>query len=152
EGPYFSVGVDLKSIAVDLDGMPEWANNANGQMNLALSRLARGDAPVVVAVHALCVGGGVALAASADFCLAAASSRFYAAYCGSGLVPAGGGTTYLPRRGGVRAAAAFLMRNQTWTAAEALDRGLVSEVVDDADLGAAAMALALELAQGPTVA
>jgi 2-(1,2-epoxy-1,2-dihydrophenyl)acetyl-CoA isomerase len=63
-----------------------------------------------------------------------------------------GGTTWLPRRLGVRGAAEFLMRNQKWSADEACRRGLVSEVVDDADLSAAARALALELAQGPTLA
>jgi 2-(1,2-epoxy-1,2-dihydrophenyl)acetyl-CoA isomerase len=36
---------------------------------------ARMNAPVVVAVHALAVGGGVALCAAADFCVAARSDR-----------------------------------------------------------------------------
>jgi 2-(1,2-epoxy-1,2-dihydrophenyl)acetyl-CoA isomerase len=44
------------------------------------------------------------------------------------------------------------MRNQMWSAEEALRRGLVTEVVPDAELGGAALALARELAQGPTIA
>lgn len=152
EGPYFSVGLDLKSIGTELDAMPEWANNANGQMNLALGRLARANAPVVVAVHAMCVGGGVALAAAADFCIAATSARFYAAYCGVGLSCDVGGTVYLPRRLGVRTAAEFLMRNQIWSAAEACERGLITQVVAEDELSSTAYDLALELAQGPTIA
>lgn len=151
-GPYFSVGLDLKDIGTDRDQMPEWANNATGAMNSALSRFARGDAPVIVAVHALCVGGGTALAAAGDFCLAAESADFYAAYCGVGLTCDVGGTVYLPRRVGLRAAAEFLMRNQRWSAAEALRRGLVSEVVPAEELAGKAAALAAELAQGPTKA
>lgn len=151
-GPYFSVGVDLKSIATDRAAMPVWVKNSTGAMNSALSRFARGNAPVVVAVHALCVGGGVALAAAADFCLAAQSSAFYAAYTGVGLSCDVGGTVYLPRRVGLRATAEFLMRNQKWAATEALRRGLVNEVVADAELPGAARALAVELAQGPTLA
>jgi 2-(1,2-epoxy-1,2-dihydrophenyl)acetyl-CoA isomerase len=151
-GPYFSVGLDLKTVIVDRAALPAWVKHSTGAMNTALSRFARGNAPVITAVHALCVGGGTALAAAADFCLAASSASFYAAYTGVGLSCDVGGTAYLPRRLGLRTAAEFLMRNQKWSAAEACRRGLVTEVIDDADLSAAARALALELAQGPTLA
>jgi 2-(1,2-epoxy-1,2-dihydrophenyl)acetyl-CoA isomerase len=151
-GPFFSVGLDLKTVTGDRAGLPAWVKNSTAAMNSALSRFARGDAPVIAAVHALCVGGGTALVAAADFCLAASSAQFYAAYCGVGLSCDVGGTAYLPRRLGVRGAAEFLMRNQKWSADEACRRGLVTEVIDDADLGTAARNLALELAQGPTLA
>lgn len=149
-GRYFTVGADLKTMTRDRDGLPVFIKNGTVGLHSAISRFARMDAPVIVAVHALAVGGGVALSAAADFCLAARSARFYAAYTGIGLLCDGGGSTFLPRRIGVRRTAEFLMRNQTWTAGEALDRGLVSEVVDDADLAGAARALAAELAAGPT--
>ncbi len=151
-GPYFSVGGDLASLTKERDGVAEWMRNATTPINSAMARFARGNAPVVTAVHGLCCGGGVALAAAADFCLAAESSRFYAAYTGVGLACDLGVSVYLPLRVGVRDAAAFLIRNQMWSAEEAQRRGLVTEVVPDADLGTAAMDLARELAQGPTVA
>jgi 2-(1,2-epoxy-1,2-dihydrophenyl)acetyl-CoA isomerase len=44
----------------------------------------------------------------------------------------------------------FLMRNETWDAVQACERGLVGEVVDDEALPAAARALAAQLAAGPT--
>jgi 2-(1,2-epoxy-1,2-dihydrophenyl)acetyl-CoA isomerase len=149
-GPYFSVGADLKTLMRDRDELPSFIKNATVGLHSAISRFARMDAPVITAVHALAVGGGVALAAAADFCLAGRSARFYAAYTGIGLLCDGGGSTFLPRRIGVRRTAEFLMRNQTWTAAEALEHGLVSDVLDDADLGQAARDLAAELARGPT--
>jgi 2-(1,2-epoxy-1,2-dihydrophenyl)acetyl-CoA isomerase len=150
QGPYFTVGADLKTMTRDREALPRFIKDATVGLHSAVSRFARMDAPVVLAAHALVVGGGVALSAAADFCLAACSARFYAAYTGIGLLCDGGGSTFLPRRIGVRRTAEFLMRNQTWSAAEAHGHGLVSEVVEDGDLPAAAAALAAELAAGPT--
>jgi 2-(1,2-epoxy-1,2-dihydrophenyl)acetyl-CoA isomerase len=150
QGPYFTVGADLKTMARERDALPRFIKNATVGLHSAISRFARMDAPLVLAAHALVVGGGVALTAAADFVVAARSATFYAAYTGIGLLPDGGGSTFLPRRIGVRRTAEFLMRNQTWTAQEALERGLVGEVVDDEDVGSTAAALAAELAAGPT--
>jgi 2-(1,2-epoxy-1,2-dihydrophenyl)acetyl-CoA isomerase len=149
-GRYFTVGADLLTMTRDREALPRFIKDATVGLHSAVSRFARMNAPVVLAAHALVVGGGVALAAAADFCLAARSARFYAAYTGIGLLCDGGGSTFLPRRIGVRRCAEFLMRNQTWSADEAFDHGLVSEVVADDELPGAARALAEELATGPT--
>jgi 2-(1,2-epoxy-1,2-dihydrophenyl)acetyl-CoA isomerase len=151
-GRYFSVGADLKTMVRDRDQLPRFIKNATVGLHSALSRLTRMRAPVVASVHGLAVGGSVSLCAAADFCLAAQSASFYAAYTGIGLVPDGGGTTFLPRRVGTRRATEFLMRNHTWTARQAADYGLINEAVDDHDLAARSWDLARELAAGPTVA
>jgi len=150
QGPYFSVGADLRRFVRDRDELPHFVKNATVGLHSALSRLARMDAPVVIAVHGLAVGGSVSLSAAADFCLAARSAEFYAAYTGIGLIPDGGASYFLPRRLGVRRATEFLMRNQRWSAATAMEYGLVNEVVDDDQLAGRAWALATELAEGPT--
>ncbi|HEY2220619.1 enoyl-CoA hydratase/isomerase family protein [Actinomycetospora sp.] len=149
-GKYFSVGADLRVLGRDRADLPRFTKSATTGLHSAISRFSRMDAPVVAAVHGLAVGGGVSLAAAADFCLAGGSARFYAAYAGIGLSPDGGGTHALTRLVGPRRATEFYLRNQTWTADEAAARGLVSEVVDDAELGKRARELALELAGGPT--
>lgn len=149
-GPYFTVGADLKTMSRDREALPRFIKNATVGLHSAVSRFARMNAPVVLAAHALVVGGGVALSAAADFCLAARSAQFYAAYAGIGLLCDGGGSTFLPRRIGVRRTTEFLIRNQTWSAQEAHEHGLVSEVVDDDSLAQAAASLATELAAGPT--
>jgi 2-(1,2-epoxy-1,2-dihydrophenyl)acetyl-CoA isomerase len=149
-GKYFGVGADLKTMTRDREQLPIFIKNATVGLHSALSRFARMNAPVVVSVHAMAVGGFVALCAAADFCIAARSAKFYAAFTGIGLLPDGGGTTFIPRRVGVRRATEFFMRNQTWTADEALGHGLVSHVVDDAALHDESWALARELASGPT--
>ncbi|MDB5682276.1 MAG: Enoyl-CoA hydratase/isomerase [Sphingomonas bacterium] len=150
EGKYFSVGADLKWLGRDRDALPLLLKQATADLHMAVVRLARSDAPVVIAVHALATGGAVALTAMADFAIAARSARFYAAYNRIGFVSDGAGSYFLPRRVGARASADFLMRNKTWDAGEALARGLVSEVVEDVDLLPTARALAAELAAGPT--
>lgn len=151
-GKFFGVGADLKTMNRDRAALPLFVKNATVGMHSALSRFARMNAPVVVAVHALAVGGFVSLCAAADFCIAARTAKFYAGYTGIGLVPDAGGTTFVPRRIGVRRAAEFFMRNQTWDADTALEAGLLSHVVDDDKLADEAWALARELAAGPTAA
>jgi 2-(1,2-epoxy-1,2-dihydrophenyl)acetyl-CoA isomerase len=147
---FFGVGADLKTMNQDRQALQFFVKNATTALHSGLSRFSRMDAPVVVAVHALAVGGFVSLCAMADFCLAAESATFYAGYTGIGLVCDAGGSTFLPRRVGTRRTAEFLLRNQSWNAHTAQAHGLVSEVVADADLSDHAWSLARELAVGPT--
>lgn len=149
-GRFFSVGADLHTMGADRAGLSIFIKNATTGLHSAISRFTRMDAPVIVAVHAMAVGGSVALSAAADFCLAARSASFYAAYCGIGLVPDAGGSTFLPRRVGGRRATEFFLRNQRWTAEQAYEYGLVNEVVPEKELADRAWALAVELAAGPT--
>jgi 2-(1,2-epoxy-1,2-dihydrophenyl)acetyl-CoA isomerase len=152
-GRYFSVGADLKSmVSGSAEDLPNFVKRGTSGAHMALSRLARMRAPVVVSVHALAVGGSVALCATADFCVAARTATFYAGYTGIGLVPDMGGSYYLPRRVGTRRATEFLMRNRTWTADQAAEYGLINDAFDDSELAAESWALARELAAGPTSA
>ena len=150
EGRFFSVGADLKMLSKDREDLRRVIKNGTAGLHMAISRFARMDAPVVTAVHALAAGGGVALAAASDFCLAGRSARFYCGYTGIGLTPDGGASAMVARRVGSRRATDFFMRNRTWSAEEALEYGLVSEVVPDEELAERASALAAELAAGPT--
>jgi len=124
DGRFFSVGGDLQSLGADRPGLQRFIKDGTAGLHAAVSRFARMDAPVVVSVHAMCAGGGVSLAAGADFCLASASARFYCAYLGIGLAIDGGGSHY-PAAAGRRAARDILLylRNETWSAAQALEYG-----------------------------
>lgn len=151
EGKYFSVGADLKWLGADREQLPRRLKTATAALHMAIARLARCDAPVVLAARSLVTGGAVALTAMADFAIAARAAKFYAAYNGIGFASDGGGSYFLPRRVGTRRAAEFLMLNQTWSAEEAATHGLVSRVVDDEALEAEALALATQIAAGPTI-
>lgn len=150
QGKYFSVGADLKWLGADRALLPRRLKAATADLHMAISRFARCDAPVVLAAHGLVTGGAVALTAMADFAVAGRSARFYAAYNAIGFVSDGAGTYFIPRRVGTRRAAEFLMLNQMWSAEQAAEYGLISRLVEDADLEAEAMVLARQIASGPT--
>jgi 2-(1,2-epoxy-1,2-dihydrophenyl)acetyl-CoA isomerase len=151
-GRFFSVGGDLNSLAKDRTELARFVSAATADLHMGISRFARMNAPVVVAVHALAAGGAVALLAGADFALAAPAAKFYAAFSGIGIISDSGGSYFLPRRMGSRRAAQFLILNETLTAQGAAECGLVNRVVPQEALAEEAWALASRLAQGPTLA
>jgi 2-(1,2-epoxy-1,2-dihydrophenyl)acetyl-CoA isomerase len=94
----------------------------------------------------------MSIALSADLVVAAESARFTMAYTAQGLTPDGSSTYFLPRLVGFRRAMELMTTNRVLSAAEALDWGIVNEVVPDAEVMARAEALAASLAAGPGLA
>ncbi|WP_322769596.1 enoyl-CoA hydratase/isomerase family protein [Frankia sp. Cr1] len=91
--------------------------------------------PVVAAVNGAAAGAGMALALAADVRLAAASARFHVAAVKIGLSAGECGISYhLPRCVGSSRAFEIMLTGRPVDAAEADRIGLVSQVVDDADL------------------
>lgn len=150
EGRFFSVGGDLGSLGASREALGPFIKNATTGFHSAVSRFARMDAPVVVAVHALAAGGGVSLLAGGDVVVAGRSAQFVAAYQRIGLAIDGGGSHHVPRRVGHGRATSFYLRSQTWSADEALAYGLIDELVDDEAVLATASAIAAGFATGPT--
>src|SRR4029077_12769784 len=112
--------------------------------------LSRIDAPIVTAAHGAVAGGGLGFVYAADLVIAADDTKFVTAFAALGLSGDGGGTWHLPRLIGPRRAAAAYLRNRPIDAAEALDWGLVNEIVPAEELRSRARAVARELANGPT--
>jgi len=152
KGPYFSVGGDVKTMIKDRKTLSSSVKRGCGDLHIAISRLARMDAPVVVAAHALVVGGGVGLVAAADIALCTMDCTFYAGFSAIGYSFDTGVSWYMPRRVGSRRATEFYLRNQKWSAQQAMEYGLVSHAVDSDMLAKEARNLAEELAVGPTLA
>ncbi len=149
KGRFFSVGGDLNALSRSREDLARFVSAATSDLHMGISRFARMNAPVVVAVHGLAAGGAVALAAGADFVLAAPEAKFYAAFAGIGIISDSGGSYFLPRRIGSRRAAQFYMLNETMTADEAVAAGLINKVVPADALAAEAWALATPARQGP---
>jgi 2-(1,2-epoxy-1,2-dihydrophenyl)acetyl-CoA isomerase len=110
------------------------------------------DVPIVAAVHGPAAGAGVSLALVADIAYAGRSANFTVAYTAVGLSPDGGCSWLLPRAVGHRRASELMLTNRRVDADEAAAIGLVTAVVDDAELDATARATAQRLASGPTEA
>ena len=108
--------------------------------------------PVVAAVHGVCVGGGFELALACDFIIAARSSKIGSVEATIGLNPLMGGIQRQVQRAGALRAKEISMLGRRHDA-ETMERwNLINRVVDDEHLDQAALALAMELANGPTVA
>ena len=108
--------------------------------------------PVVAAVQAAAVGGGLELALSCDLIVADERARLGVPEVGLGLIPGAGGTQRLPRRIGAARAAELVLRGRLLKAAEAERIGLVNEAVPVGTALDRALELAAELASRPAVA
>jgi 2-(1,2-epoxy-1,2-dihydrophenyl)acetyl-CoA isomerase len=112
--------------------------------------LSRIDAPIVTAAHGAVAGGGLGYVYAADLVIAAEDTKFVTAFAALGLSGDGGGTWHLPRLIGARRAAEAYLRNRPIDAAEALEWGLINEIVPAEKLRSHAEGVARELANGPT--
>jgi enoyl-CoA hydratase/carnithine racemase len=83
----------------------------------------------------------------ADLCIATDDARFTPAYAKLGVSPDGGGTVGVVAAVGVRRAMQIYLAEDSFTAQQAHDWGLVAKVVPAVELKAATRALALRLAQ-----
>ena len=147
-GKFFSAGGDLKGMAEAGDARGAYVKRLADNLHRAVSSFARMDAPLIVAVNGMAAGGGFSLAIAGDLVIAGRSAAFNMAYSRAGLSPDGSSSYFLPRLVGLRRAQDLMFTNRTLSAAEALDWGLVTEVVDDAALQARADALAAQFVGG----
>jgi len=120
--------------------------------NVLLERLFALPVPFVTAVNGPAAGAGCSYALAGDIIVAAKSAYFLQAFVNIGLVPDVGSTWMLPRMIGRARATRMMMLGERIPAAQAYEWGMVSELVDDADLMARTMEIAKKLAAGPTKA
>lgn len=149
-GSAFCAGGDLKGFHTHLDGLPAHIKEVVTYLHTALSHLTRMNTPVVTAVHGFAAGAGFSLACASDLVVAGESARFTVAYTRAGLTPDGSATHFLPRIVGLNRALDLALTNRMLSAREAMEWGIVSRVVPDAEVHAQAEALAAQLAAGPT--
>lgn len=154
-GRAWCAGLDVGA-AISGEGIGgDSASAANGEFNLrdappvVLNKI---DTPTIAALNGGAAGYGMDLALGCDIRIASEGAKLSAAYTARGLVPESGGTWLLPRIVGWSKAAELLFTARTLTAADALDLGLVSEVVPAEALVDAAMALAAEIASNAPLA
>jgi 2-(1,2-epoxy-1,2-dihydrophenyl)acetyl-CoA isomerase len=145
-GRFFCAGADLKSFYTQVGALKDRISH----LHVALSRIVRAPFPVIAAVNGTAAGGGMGLACGCDMIVAAESAKFVMAYSRIGLSPDGTTTYFLPRRIGIGRALELAYTNRTLNAREALEWGLVNQVVSDADLATETHKLASGLAQGAT--
>ena len=145
-GRAFCAGLDLKAHAAEQGaGAGSVQGGLRGQRLISelVLLMRRAPQPIVAAVHGAACGGGFALALAADVRIAGASARMNAAFIRLGLSACDVGVSYfLPRLVGASVAAELLLTGSFIDAARAERTGLVSRVVPDEGLEAAARELA----------
>ena len=108
--------------------------------------------PVIAAVNGFALGGGCELAMHADIIVAGEGAAFGQPEVRVGIMPGAGGTQRLTRAIGKFRAMKMVLTGQPVAAREALEMGLASEVVADAEVFSRALALAAEIAALPPLA
>lgn len=151
-GKMFCAGGDLGSFAKAGSGARKLIMEMAGDLHMGLSRLARTSAPVVGAINGTAAGAGLSLVMACDLAIAAESAVFTMAYTRAGLTPDGSSTFFMPRKIGDRRARELMLTNRVLSSAEALDWGVVNEVVPDDEVRSRTDSLAHRLAAGPTAA
>jgi len=151
-GKAFCSGGNLKKIGERAAQLPTPAEVRLGyrhgvqRLPLALYDL---EAPLIAAVNGPAVGVGCDLAAMCDIRLAGASARFAESFLRVGLVSGDGGAWFLPRAVGLARACEMTFTGDFVEAGQALAMGLVSRVIEDAQLMDEARAMALRIAAQP---
>jgi enoyl-CoA hydratase/carnithine racemase len=115
-------------------------------------RVARLPQPTVSAIHGYCLGGGLELALATDFRVAEESTSFGFPEVSLGLAAGSGGIYRLVRLVGPARAKELLLLRPRFSAAEARELGLVTEVVPEGQALERALELAEQLAELPPLA
>jgi enoyl-CoA hydratase/carnithine racemase len=155
-GRAFSTGADVKAMAEgklrqDLDSKDSPAGGINHPTNYALT-LRNLDKPVIASINGYAVGGGLDLSLACDIRIASERAKFAEVFIRRGLIPALGGTYFLPRLVGLDRACEMIWTGDMIEAEEALKLGLVTKVVPHDELEDATAELAEKLAKGPPLA
>lgn len=136
-GRAFCAGLDLQDARAGLD----IAEGLARQRSIAqiVLRMRRCPQPIVSLIHGPACGGGFALALASDIRIAGESARMNVAFIRIGLSGCDIGVSYfLPRLVGASLASELMMTGNFIHAERALATGLVSQVVPDEALEAAA--------------
>jgi 2-(1,2-epoxy-1,2-dihydrophenyl)acetyl-CoA isomerase len=152
DGRAFTVGGDLKHFAGRRDDLSTALGEMVPPYHDALGRLAALEVPVVAALQGPIAGGGMGVAFCADIVLITDAVRFVSGFALLGLSGDGAGSWFLPRLIGPRRAAEMTLLGCDISAAEAVEWGLATRVVEAAVLEDEALTIARRLAAGPRTA
>jgi enoyl-CoA hydratase len=138
-GKGFQCGVDVKELAKD-GALIVDVNRGCYEVFAAIYDC---PVPVISAVHGFCLGGGIGIAGSSDFVIAADDATFGLPEIDRGAM---GAATHAMRMFGMQEARRMLLTGEPIGAAEAFRLGGLLKVVPRAQLRGEALALAAKIA------
>ena len=150
---HFSAGADLdifeKRVAAGEADQSKENRRLNGVEFLRFMELL--PIPLIASVHGVCLGGGLELALSCDYIIAASSAKIGSVEATLGLHPLLGGIQRQVQRIGAARAKEMSMLARRYDAPTLEKWGLINLTVPEESLEKTTMAIAEEFAQGPTL-
>lgn len=149
-GRAFCAGADISgggdTFAMDPDSdTGEAPSDTGGQVALRIYRMTK---PVISAINGSAAGVGVTMTLPTDVRIAADTAKFGFVFTRRGLVPEACSTWFLPRVVGISAAIEWAVGGKTIPATEALERGLVRELLPADEVLPRAIEVAREMTRG----
>lgn len=152
-GKAFCVGQDLGEHA---EALRNDASTAFSTVDAHYSPIVRAltgmPKPVIAAINGLCFGAGLGFALACDLRIAVDKAKFGTAFTGIGLAADSGLSATLPAVVGAARASELLLLSEPFTAAQALEWGILGRVAAADEFGDAVATAAHKLAAGPTLA
>jgi enoyl-CoA hydratase len=145
----FAAGADIKEMG-ELDAVTMF--RYVGGFQDIFSRLERLPMVTIAAINGYALGGGCELSLACDMRVCARDTQLGQPEILLGVIPGAGGTQRLPRLVGVARAKDMIYSGRFVSAQEALDIGLVNEVVEPEKVYERALEIAQGYADGPSVA
>lgn len=153
EGRHFTAGMDIAAIDLDAAGAREGSIDGVAfrrfyrKLHATFDRIEQIEKPVIASIQGPCRGVGVEFGVSCDFRICATRAMFALPEIENlAVIPGSGGISRLTRLVGPHWARWLVLAGQSVDAHQALNIGLVHEVVDDDQLRARTMELAALLA------
>jgi enoyl-CoA hydratase/carnithine racemase len=147
EGPHFSFGGEVREWpGKDIN----WFRTFVAEVNQSYRALEALRVPTIAAVQGIAFGGGFELALNCDFIVVAQNAIFRCVEVTTGMLPIAGALQRLAERAGRTWASRWAMLGEPITGAQAGQLGVASHVVAESEVRATALALARQLAAGPT--
>ena len=151
-GRYFCAGADMKQGSArdqkrTATGIRETHRLQNRGMHRIYDEMEHIEKPIIIAHHAMCVGGGLEMSLSCDFRFAAKSAGYAFPEGLFGVLPASNGVSRLSRLCGPHWARWLIMANKPASADMAYTMGLVHQVFPDETFEEEVMAFCRHLAK-----
>ncbi len=144
----FAAGADIAEFATARDNAGQGKVYHRETVHGALKAVGECRHPTVAMIHGPCVGGGLEIACVYDLRIAGRSGRFGVPINRLGFAIAYDELAAMLPLTGRAVALEILVEGRVWEAQEALDKGLLTRVVDDARLEEEAYAAARRVAEG----
>jgi enoyl-CoA hydratase/carnithine racemase len=151
-GGHFCSGADLRQSLVDDPDMGDHLETYMDEFHGVVRAIVRCEKPTIAMMDGGAVGFGADVAFACDLRIASDQAYAQEKFVKIGLMPDGGGTFWLPRLVGTARAMQMMLLAEKVEATELHRLGVVAKVVPSAQLREATLAVARELAAGPTLA